>query len=81
LNHNNGFHHEPLSLLSSDVLVSFKVEPIEAQSGTIELYVEHPEPSVINATTIKILFWILQAKNLPKSLNSLYYAPFYIFTP
>ena len=33
-------------------------EPIEAQSGTIELYVEHPETNVINVTTNKILTFL-----------------------
>ena len=38
-------------------MVSETDDPIEAQSGTKELYVEHPEPNVINATTIKILIF------------------------
>ena len=46
-----------LSLLVSDVVTSLEDEPIEAQSGTIELYVEHPELNVINVTTSKILIF------------------------
>jgi len=44
--------------LSFVALISLEVELIEAQSGTIELYVEHPEPSVRNATTIKKLIFL-----------------------
>ena len=41
-------------------MTSLEDEPIEAQSGTIELYVEHPEPNVINVKINKTLTSIQQ---------------------